>query len=147
MSATFLPVRGNAAHVGGGERELNLVGRDLLGQSMDGVELLDRLLVGVGVALRRQVTLPDVDDEEGGIEPTLDHLGQVDLRRQVLRVVACRREVVGVDVVVRVESNHPLMNRARPLLELGIGRRLPMQAGRRRENDDGSGQGDASDRS
>ncbi len=37
--------------IGGGQRQLDLVGRDLLGQQVDRVELRDRLLVGVVVAL------------------------------------------------------------------------------------------------
>jgi hypothetical protein len=56
----------DAQDVGGRERELDLVGRDRLGQTMNRVELLDRLFVGVVVALGRQRTLADVDDEEGG---------------------------------------------------------------------------------
>ena len=54
----------DAADVGGGQRELDLVGRDLLGQQVDGVELRDRLLVGVVVAFGRQRSLSDIDDEE-----------------------------------------------------------------------------------
>ena len=88
MSATFLPFRRDARHVGGRQGQLDLVGRDLLGQPMDGVELGDRLLVGLVVARWRELTLADIDDEERGVEAALDHLRQVDLRRQVLRVVA-----------------------------------------------------------
>ena len=60
---------------------------------MNGIELRDRLLVGVVEAFRRERPLADVDDEEGGVEPAGDHLGQVDLVAEVLRVVAFGGEV------------------------------------------------------
>ena len=77
--------------VGGGQRQLDLVGRDLFGQQMNGVELRDRLLVGVVVAFWGERALPDIDDEEGRIETARHHLRQVDLVAEVLRVVAFRR--------------------------------------------------------
>ena len=47
----------DARHVGGGQRQLDLSGRDLLGQVMHRVELRHRLLVGAVVAFRRQRAL------------------------------------------------------------------------------------------
>ena len=44
MTATFLPLFAIARDVGGGQRELDLVRRDLLGQVMDRVELRDAAL-------------------------------------------------------------------------------------------------------
>ena len=87
ISATFLPDFAMRAHVGSGQRQLDLSGRNLLGQVMHRIELRHRLLVGVGVALRRQRALADVDDEEGGVETAFDHLRQVHLRVEPLRVV------------------------------------------------------------
>ena len=52
-----------------------------------------------------------------GVEAALDHLRQVDLVAEVLRVVALGGEVGGVDVVVRVERDHPIVNAARLLDE------------------------------
>ena len=90
----LLPRLRDARHIGGGERELDLIGRDLLRQVMHRVELRDRLLVGAVVALRRQRSLPDVDDEERGVEAAFLHLRQVDLRVEPLRVVLLPREVL-----------------------------------------------------
>ena len=103
--------------VGGGERQLDLVGRDLLGETMDRVEFRDCLLVSAVVALGGERTLPDVDDEERRVEAAGSHLRQVDLIAEILRVVALRREVGDVDVVVRVERDDPFVNRARLLDE------------------------------
>ena len=109
--------RVDPARVGGGQRQADLVRRDLLGQAVDRVELLDRRLVGAVVAGRRERiragALADVDDEEGGVEAALDHLGQVHLVAQVHRVVALGGEVRGADVVVRVERHHALVDPAR----------------------------------
>ena len=107
----------DAPHVGGGERELDLVGCDLLGQQVDSVELGDRLLVGVVVAFRGERTLSHVHDEERRVEAARHHLRQVDLVAEVLRVVSFRREVASVDVVVRIERDDALMYPARLLDE------------------------------
>ena len=120
ISATFLPDFAMRVHVGGGERELDLFRRDLLRQVMDRVELRDRLLVGAVVALRRQRSLADVDDEERGVEAALLHLREVDLRVEPLRVVLLPREVLRIDVVVRVERDDAVVNGARLLDERGI---------------------------
>jgi hypothetical protein len=48
ISATFFPTSQCAAHRGG-QRQLDLIGRNLAGQVMHGVELRDRLLVGAVV--------------------------------------------------------------------------------------------------
>ena len=111
----------DARHVGRGQRQLDLSGRDLLRQVMHGVELRDRLLVGAVVAFGRQRALADVDDEERGVEAAFLHLRQVDLRVEALGVVLLPREVVRVDVVVRVERDHAIVNGARLLDERGIG--------------------------
>ena len=74
ISATFFPDFAMRGDVGGGERELDLLRRDLLRQVMHRVELRDRLLVGAVVALRRQRPLADVDDEERGVEAAFLHL-------------------------------------------------------------------------
>ena len=102
---------------------------------MDGLELRDRLFVRVIVTLGREWTLTDVDDEEGRVEPALEHLRQVDLIAEVLGVVALGREVRWVDVVVRVERHHALMDCPRPLRQVviaarpGLHRLLPGHAG------------------
>ena len=111
---------GNARHIRGGERQPDLVRRDLFRQPVHRVELRHRLLVGAVVALRRQRALADVDDEEGGVEPAFDHLRHVDLRLEALRVVLLAREVVRIDVVMRVERDHAIVNGARLLNERGI---------------------------
>ena len=121
ISATFLPdfaMRGTSAAVSASSI---WSGRDLLRQVMHRVELRDRLLVGVVVALRRQRPLADIDDEEGGVEAAFDHLRQVDLRLEALRVVLLPREVVGIDVVVGVERDHAIVNGARLLDERLVG--------------------------
>ena len=105
------------ADVSGRQRKLNLAGRDLLGEPMDRVEFLARLLVGALVAFGSKRPLTDVDDEEGRVETALDHLGQVDLGVQPLRVVPFRGEVGRADVVVRVERDHLVLDRVRFLDE------------------------------
>ena len=77
--------------VGGRQRQADVVGRDLFGEAMNGVELRDRLPVGAVEALRRQRTLADVDDHERDIHAAFDHLRQIDLRGEAHRVVAIRR--------------------------------------------------------
>ena len=80
------------------------------------------------VAILRQRTLSDVDNEEGRVEAAFLHLGQIHLRVEPLRVVAFGREVAHVDVVVRVERDHPLVNGSR----FGDDRRVRrLRAGRR----------------
>ena len=81
----------------------------------------DRRLVGAVVARRlkcvghlRRVRLADVDDHERDVEAAFLHLRQVHLVGQPHRVVAAAGEVRRIDVVVRVERDHALVNRARP---------------------------------
>ncbi len=116
------------------------VGRDLLREAVNGVELLDRLRVGPVVALGRERPLPDVDDEEGGVETALFHLGKVDLGVEALGVVARLGEVARIDVVVRVERDDALVDAARPLDERRVGRLRGCQ-GRREETQDGESEG------
>jgi hypothetical protein len=128
----FLAAFRDAGHVRGGERELDLAWRDLLGQPMDGVELGDGGTVGVLESGRRQVSLADVDDEERDVETALLHLRQVHLRRQPHRVVARGREGLGIDIVVRVERDDSIVNRPRSRCDVLLGERC-----RRHGNDGG----------
>ena len=123
----------DAPDVGGGQREFDRVGRDLARQPVNGVELRLRLAVGVGVALRRQRPLADIDDEESRIEPASHHLRQVDLGRQVLGVVAFRREIERIDVDVRVERDDALVNRPGARDEAGVRAGLGVQPVRERQ--------------
>jgi hypothetical protein len=120
----------DAADIGRGQRELDFVGSDLLGQQVNGVELGHRLFIGAVVAFGRQGSLSDVDNEERGIESALAHLRQVDLIAEVLCVVAFRGEVVGVDVVVGIERDDALMNALCLLDEGVVGGCLRVSSGR-----------------
>ena len=91
---------------------------------MHGIELRHGLLVGIVVASRRERPLADIDDEERRIQAAIAHLGQVDLRVEPLRVVFLAREILGFDVVVGIEGDHAIMNRASFLDERSIRRRL-----------------------
>ena len=62
---------------------------------MHGVELRDRLAIGVGIPRRRQRALRHLNDEERDVEAALVHLRQVHLRRQAPRVVARGGEMGG----------------------------------------------------
>jgi hypothetical protein len=72
-----------------------------------------RRLVGAVVAFLGERSLADVDDEECGVEPAVEHLGQVDLILEPLRVIPLGGEVCGADVVVGIERDHLVVNRAR----------------------------------
>ena len=92
----------DAHDVGGGERQLDVVRRDLLRQVMDGVELRDGGLVGAIVTGRlkrvgdlRRIRLADVDDHERDVEAALLHLRQVHLIGEPHRVVAFRVKFAG----------------------------------------------------
>ena len=100
--------------VGGRQGKAHLVGRDLLGEAMDGVELGDGLAVGAVVAFRRQRALADVDDHERDVHAAFHHLRQIDLRGETHLVVAVRREVGGLDVVVGVELEDVGVNQLSP---------------------------------
>ena len=76
--------------VGGRQRQADVVGRDFFRQAMNGVELRDRLPVGVVITFRRQRALADVDDHERDIHAAFDHLRNIDLRREAHGVVAIR---------------------------------------------------------
>ena len=77
-----------------------------------------------------------------GVEAAFDHLGKVDLRLEPLRVVLLPREVLRIDVVVRVERDHAIVNRARPLDErLVCGAGLAKGSDFTRNNQQGDGGG------
>ncbi len=133
--------RGDAADVGRGERQADLVGRDCLGEAVHGVELLDRRLVGALVAARLegirrglQRRLADVDDQEDGVEAAVDHLRQVDLGLEPLRVVAFGREAGRVDVDVCIERDRLVVDGARLLDQVVVGA-LPPARCRRRDHE------------
>ena len=106
----LLALRIDPPHVLSRERQLDLIGRQHFRQAMNRFELLDRLPICVGVTLRSELTLPDINDEEGSVETALLHLRQVDLVAEVLRVVVGKSEVAWIDVVVRVEGDHPIVD-------------------------------------
>ena len=110
----------DGAHIIRSQSQPDALGSDLLGQAVDGVELDDRLVVGVRVAFRRQVALPHVHDEPCDIEPARFHLGQVHLGRQIHGVVLLGGEVGRVDVVVRVQGDDPFVDAARALHQFGV---------------------------
>ena len=93
----------DAAHVVGRVSDLDLVGRLLFRQPVDGPELVHGVLVSGRVAGIIQIALPRVHDEPGHIKAARIHLGQGDLGGEVHRVVLFLGEVLGVDVVVGVE--------------------------------------------
>ena len=94
----------------GRQRQPDLVRRNVFRQAMNRVEFGDGLPVGIVVAFRRERPLADVDDHEGDIHVALDHLRQINLRRQTHRVIAFRRELARLDVVVRVDLDHAIVN-------------------------------------
>ena len=96
--------------VGRREREAHVIGRDLFGEAMHGIELRDRLAVGAVKAFRRERALADVDDHERDIHAAFDHFRQIDLRGETHFVVAIGREVGGLDIVVRVELEDAAVN-------------------------------------
>ena len=107
----------DAAHVVGGERQPDPVGRVLVHHAVDGVELVDRVLVGRCVALFVEQALGGVDDEPADIQPARLHLGQRDLGGQVRRVVALGGEVRRADVDVGVEGDDAVVDAAGALDE------------------------------
>ena len=96
--------------VGGRQGEAHVVGRDLFGEAMHGVELGDRLAVGAVKAFRRERALADVDDHERDIHSAFDHFRQIDLRGEAHLVVAIGGEVGGLDIVVSVELQDAAVN-------------------------------------
>ena len=96
--------------VGRRQRQADVVGRDFFSQAMNGVELRDRLPVCAVIPFRRQRALADVNDHERDIHAAFDHLRQIDLRREAHGVVAIRREVRGLDIVVSVELEDAVVN-------------------------------------
>ena len=111
---------------------------------MHRLELGHRLLICIVVTLWRERALPDVDDEEGGVEAAFNHLGEIDLRVEALRVVLLPREVLGIDVVMRIERDDALVNGARPLDERFVCRAgLAKRADFTRDNQQGNGGGKA----
>jgi len=81
----------------------------------------------------RQRALADVDDEERDVEAAFLHLRNVDLRRQPLRVIAFGREVGGIDVVMRVERDHAIVNCPRASDQLRLAGLLGRKRHRTRE--------------
>ncbi len=77
---------------------------------MNRVELRHRLPVGAVKAFRRQRALADVHDHERDIHVAFDHLRQIDLRRQAHGVVAIRREIRRLDIVMSIELEDPVVN-------------------------------------
>jgi hypothetical protein len=110
MSATFCACGIDAPYVPGSQRQLDLTRRERLCQPVDRFELFHRCRVGGVESLWRQVSLSDVDDEEGRVEPALFHLRQVDLRVQILCVVERPRKIARVDIVMGVEGDDPIVN-------------------------------------
>ena len=96
--------------VGGRQCKTDLIRRDLFRQPVNGVELRHRLLVGVVKTFGCQRALADVNDHERHVHAAFDHLGQIDLRRQAHLVIAIRREVRRLDVVVSVERDNTFVN-------------------------------------
>ena len=96
--------------VGRRQRQADVVGCDLFRQAMNGVELRDRLPVRAVKPFRRQRALADVNDHERDIHVAFDHLRQIDLRREPHLVIAIRREVRGLDIVVSVELDDAVVN-------------------------------------
>ena len=79
---------------------------------MDRVKLGNRLVVRVVITFGTQGPLANVNDHEGHIHSAFDHLRQVDLRREAHRVIAIRREVSRIDIIVRVELDYPIVDRS-----------------------------------
>ena len=86
--------------------------------------MADRLTVGVRIALGRERPLPDVHDHERDVHAAFDHLRQVDLGREPHRVVALRRKQARLDVVMRVELDHSIVNASRFRNHRALGVRL-----------------------
>ena len=105
---------------------------------MNGVELRDRLRVGIRVSLRCQRALAHIDDHPRYVQPAGFHLGKVDLVPKVHGVVALCREVSRANVVVAVEGDNPLVDAAGALDQVGLGlvRRLTRASGRGDERDE-----------
>lgn len=121
-------------NVVGRECETNLVRSDLLRQSVDRVELRDRLRVRVVEARLGQVSLPHIHDHPRHVEPTRVHLGQVHLIPEVRRIIPLGGEVRCADIVVRVERDYALMNALGMSQEICFrldGRRIGCSAARR----------------
>ena len=110
----------DTTRVVGGQRESDTIRRDLIGETVDRVELRNRLGVRVRVTLLRERALADVHDHPRHVEPTRLHVGKVDLSAQVGRVVALGREVRRIYVVVRIERDDPLVDAASTSDEVGL---------------------------
>ena len=115
----FFTLRVDSANVGGGERELDLARRDLAGKALDGVEFLNRELVGALVTgsgerirILRLPCLADVDAEEQRVEAAVDHIRQIELGFETLRVIALAGQIGRSEINVSVEIDHLLVNSA-----------------------------------
>ena len=97
-------------NVGRRQRQADVVGRDFLCESMNGVELRDGLAIGSVKPFRCEWTLAHVHDHERDIHAAFDHLRQIDLRGEAFGVVAIRCEVGRLDIVVSVELQHVAVN-------------------------------------
>ena len=113
----------DAGHVGGRQRQLDLFRRNLLRQPVHRIKLRHRLAIGVRVARRRQRPLRHLHDEEGHVEASVSHLRQVRLRHKTTGVVAGGGEMGGLEIDVRVDRQHSLVDRTRPGHKRGICRR------------------------
>ncbi len=112
-----LAARVDALDVVRGVGQLDLLRAELLRQPVDRLELRHRVGLRLLVVLRRPLRLADVDDEEGGVEPALAHLGDVDLPLEPLAGIDLLGGEVERDVVVRVDGEHALVDLARLLDE------------------------------
>jgi len=97
-------------NIGGRESETDIVRGDLFREPVNGVKLRHSLPVGAVIPFRSQRALADINDHERHVHIAFDHFRQIDLRRQAHFVIAVCREVGGLDVVVGVELDHPVVN-------------------------------------
>ena len=97
-------------HVGRRQRQADIVRGNLFSQPMDGIELRDHLLVGVVVTFWRQRPLAHVGNHERDIHAAFHHLGDVHLRGEAHGVVAFRREVGGLNIVMGIQFQNAAVN-------------------------------------
>ena len=112
----------DAANVGGCARDLDLVRRHLLGQLVHRFELGDVGVVGALEPFRREVVvLADVDAEKDAVVAGL-HLRNIHLPAQARDVVGRRvTHVAGVEIDMRVELDHAVVDRLGLRDERGVG--------------------------
>lgn len=124
MAATRFSLRSDWFDIVRRVGKLDPIWIHLLRHAMNRIEFRLGGGLGSGVVLGGPFGLTHKDDEEGGVESTLLHLGQVHLpvtAHTGIDIGSCK---IGRDVIVGVDRQHMLVNRHRLRDQVGFGSRI-----------------------